>query len=415
MASASLMLLPGLSGCAIQRALPQDTLHITVVPLEGVERRAGIDHADLASPVVEAFRRLNPSVDLRIRELPERQLSPVLRQQQRRGLGPDLLLVRAPVAVSLRRAGLVDPVPDDALMRQSLASLEPLSLVRVREQGELAGMPVAKETTLACYDTKRVPQPPRTLDELLTLAASGRPIGIAVNPIGIWWTAGPFRATRSMIPVITGHPASPPQSRADQVRALEQWLQWLRKFALQSRVDIATGEEGSQQLVRGLINGRLAWIPCYSLSLLPLSKAMGSRLGVGVLPSGPDGPASPFSSERVWAFGTDSSPRQRQLAEALVRLSVDPMLQRQITLANQATLPVNRFTNVPVAGTGRLAAMALAQEQFRSGSSGLGLPFSATRVQQVLPRIEATLFEAMVGVLTPTQAAEALLRLENEP
>jgi ABC-type glycerol-3-phosphate transport system substrate-binding protein len=361
--------------------------------------------------VVEAFRRLNPTVDLRIRELPERQLGPVLRQQRRRGLGPDLLLVRAPVAVSLRRAGLVDPVPDNALMRQSLANLEPASLLRVREGGQLAGLPVAKETTLACYDTQRVAQPPRTIKELLALAASGRPIGIAVNPIGIWWSAGPFRATTAMIPVITGHPGKPPQPRAEALQALERWLEWLRALALESRVDIATGEDAAHQLVRGLINGRLAWIPCYSLSLLSLSQAMGSRLGVGVLPSSAEGPASPFSSERVWAFGTDSSPRQRQLAESLARLSVDPMLQRQITLTNQATLPVNRFTSVPVADSGRLAAMALAQEQFRSGSRGLGMPFSASRVQQVLPRIEATIFEAMVGVLTPAQAAEALLEL----
>jgi ABC-type glycerol-3-phosphate transport system substrate-binding protein len=218
-----------------------------------------------------------------------------------------------------------------------------------------------------------------------------------------------------MIPVITGHPVSPPEPRAEQLRQLQAWLQWLRQFALQSRVDIATGEDAAQQLARGLINGRLAWIPCYSLSLLPLGQAMGPRLGVGVLPSGPAGPASPFSSERVWAFGTDSSPRQRRLAEALARLSVDPMLQRQITLVNQATMPVNRFTNVPVAGSGRLAAMALAQEQFRAGSPGLGIPFSAARVQRVLPKIETTIFEAMVGVLTPTQAAEALLDLAKVP
>jgi hypothetical protein len=33
----------------------------------------------------------------------------------------------------------------------------------------------------------------------------------------------------------------------------------------------------------------------------------------------------------------------------------------------------------------------------------------------VLPKIETTIFEAMVGVLTPTQAAEALLDLAKVP
>jgi ABC-type glycerol-3-phosphate transport system substrate-binding protein len=218
-----------------------------------------------------------------------------------------------------------------------------------------------------------------------------------------------------MIPVITGSPAVPPQDPAQARDSLVQWLRWLRQLALQSRVDIATGDNAPEELMRGLISGRLAWIPCYSLSLLPLDQAMGPRLGVGVLPSGPGGPASPFSSERVWAFGTDSSASQRLLAERLARLSLDPMLQRQITLSNQATMPVNRFTNVPVADSGRLAAMAQAQEQFRMGSSGLAMPFSSSRVAVVLPRIKNLLFEAMVGVQTPEQAAQRLLDLGNEP
>ena len=188
----------------------------------------------------------------------------------------------------------------------------------------------------------------------------------------------------------------------------QQPLQWLRQLALQNRVDIASG---SDELVRGLANGRLAWIPCYSLSLPTLEKAMGKRLGVGVLPSGPDGPASAFSSERVWAFGTDSSPRQRLLAEKLARLSIDPMLQRQITLQSQATLPVNRYTDVPVSDSGRLTAMAEAQVQFRHIAKGLGVPFSAKHVQEVLPKIEAILFQAMVGVISPQQAATNLLEL----
>jgi hypothetical protein len=59
--------------------------------------------------------------------------------------------------------------------------------------------------------------------------------------------------------------------------------------------------------------------------------------------------------------------------------------------------------------------MAQAQEQFRMGSSGLAMPFSSSRVAVVLPRIKNLLFEAMVGVQTPEQAAQRLLDLGNEP
>ena len=189
-----LTLLPALHGCSVFSSLPRETLHIAVVEMGGVSATAGIDHAELAKPVVEAFRRLNPNVELRIRNLPEQDLVQVLRLQQQRGLEPDLLLVRAPVAISLRRAGLVDTLPNNAAMRQTLASIEPSALQRVRERGQLVGLPVAKEITLACYDRKRMARAPRTLQELQALAASGSSIGVAVEPIGIWWTAGPFGA-----------------------------------------------------------------------------------------------------------------------------------------------------------------------------------------------------------------------------
>ena len=49
-----------------------------------------------------------------------------------------------------------------------------------------------------------VPRPPASLDELMDLAASGRPIGVAVDPIGIWWSAGALGAQNAMVPILTG-------------------------------------------------------------------------------------------------------------------------------------------------------------------------------------------------------------------
>ena len=77
-----LTLLPALHGCSVFSSLPRQTLHIAVVEMGGVSATAGIDHAELAKPVVEAFRRLNPNVELRIRNLPEQDLVQVLRLQQ---------------------------------------------------------------------------------------------------------------------------------------------------------------------------------------------------------------------------------------------------------------------------------------------------------------------------------------------
>ena len=41
-------------------------------------------------------------------------------------------------------------------------------------------------------------------------------------------------------------------------------------------------------------------------------------------------------------------------------------------------------------------------------------PYSADRVQQVLPTIEAVLSQVLVGVITPRQGSEALMRLSPQ-
>jgi hypothetical protein len=89
------------------------------------------------------------------------------------------------------------------------------------------------------------------------------------------------------------------------------------------------------------------------------------------------------------------------------------MLQRQITLANQSTLPVNRLVSIPVAASGRLAAMGQAQQQVLVNPRLLALPFSADRLASLQPPMEELLYQVITGVLSPRQGAEALLDLEG--
>ncbi|MFM8659912.1 MAG: hypothetical protein ACKOCI_00935 [Cyanobium sp.] len=74
-------------------------------------------------------------------------------------------------------------------------------------------------------------------------------------------------------------------------------------------------------------------------------------------------------------------------------------------------LPVNRFVPVPVASSGRLAALARAQELYRRASSDRDVAFAADRVQQKLPGIERLVTNVMLGVVSPVQGADGLLRL----
>ena len=98
-------------------------------------------------------------------------------------------------------------------------------------------------------------------------------------------------------------------------------------------------------------------------------------------------------------------------ALALAEMSLDPLVQREITLASRMVLPANSTVPIPVASSGRLASLAAAQRQFEKGTFLLALPFSADRVSQVLPTLTTVISQVMVGVLTPEQGADQLLKL----
>ncbi|MFN9661841.1 MAG: extracellular solute-binding protein [Cyanobacteriota bacterium] len=407
----ALLALVGLQGCSPVPWIQGETLYVMVVTQRRLDwlRRDAIERR-LWDPLIEEYTRLHPSVRLSLYTINEEKVEEELRRRTSRGLGPDLILLRAPMANTLLEEGLIAPVPDTPTMRRSIAEVAPRYLDRVRHASGLAGLPLHEMVTLACYNRKRVPAPPRTTDELLDIAASGRAVGFSIDPYGLWWTAGTRNAARAIVPIITGiPPGSPDESPRSEAR-IAGWLAWLRQVAQQSRVDIATGPE---ELSEGLISSRLDWIPCFSLTLDTLQEAMGDRLGVSALPSGPGGPPSPFNTVQVWAFGLDSSASQRQNAATLVALSVDPLMQRRYVLESQEVLAVNRTVQTPVASSGVLAALAEAQRQFEIGLPIMSFPYTLNHLQTVARRMEVLIQQVMVGVLTPEEGARELMRLRE--
>lgn len=410
--SAALALLLPLQGCDVLSLQPRQTLHVLVVPTDQMEwmQKDLMGAREAMAPLFRAFRRLQPQVDIEISFQTQAGLERMLRNSNSRGLAPDLLVTRAPQAVSLLDHGLVDPIPTrDPAVRGLLGLIADSNLNRVRTDHGLAGLPWFNEFTLACYDRRRLKQPPTTLTELLALAASGRNVGLSVDPIGLWWTTGSLGAESVIAPIITGSGVSPEAGDAQQQRMrISRWLTWLRQAALQSRVEIAGGP---RELIQALESGQLAWIPCFSLTLSRLDRTLGRHLGVAPLPGGPAGPASPFSTAEVWSLGRNSSPAQRRLALHLMSLSLDPLIQREMMMLNKTLLPANQYVPIPLASSGRLAALDSANRQFQHDSALLSIPFSIDRLQQVLPGMEALMMNVMVGITPPRQGAERLMEL----
>ncbi|MFM7266729.1 MAG: hypothetical protein ACKOZW_14295, partial [Cyanobium sp.] len=213
----------GLHGCAWVGPLQSyrhQTLHVYVVPSANEGPADGRNaHLELAGPVVEAYRRLHPNVSIRMQVVPERDLERQLRVHRLRGLGPDLLLVRAPVAISLARKRLIRPLSANLRRSDGIASVNPAEINRVRDAGQLVGLPVAQEVSLACFDRRRVSASPTEIGGVLSLAASGASVGVSVDPIGIWWTAGSLWAGEARALLITDHPIPPGLDREADLSA----------------------------------------------------------------------------------------------------------------------------------------------------------------------------------------------------
>jgi len=153
----------------------------------------------------------------------------------------------------------VDPLPSgDPQLRRTLSQVEPSLLKRVTTPRGTAGLPVFSELTLACYDRRRLNPSPRSLSALLAVAAAGKPVGLSVDAMGLWWTAGALGASRAMTPILLSMKGERPGTLQTDRSDLLRWLQWLRQSSMQGRIDVANGP---RDLTLGLVSGRLAWFP----------------------------------------------------------------------------------------------------------------------------------------------------------
>jgi arabinogalactan oligomer / maltooligosaccharide transport system substrate-binding protein len=143
------------------------------------------------------YRRINPGVRFVMQTYPEGTLGRELRRRNASGLGPDLLLLSNATALRLANAGLIRPLTLPAKVARQLGAT---TLGRTRlSDGSLAGLPVMQQAQLACFNAARLKQPPSDLDQLLQVSAASNQVGLAIDPQGVYWTAGSLGASDALI------------------------------------------------------------------------------------------------------------------------------------------------------------------------------------------------------------------------
>lgn len=389
-----------LAGCSSRVQVPTP-LHLALVTNadQRLDNDLREDFQSRLKLVERGLLRIHPEAIVQVAIYPGDQLLGPIQRRSRAGLEPDLLFVNGDTALTLLRDGLVDPYP---VSPELLQSFEPSMLERVRDpQGRLAGLPVLVQSQVACFNRRQVHEPPRNLKDLLQLSASGKPVGLSVEPVELVWSAGSLGAIPALIQTLGGQQLS----QANQ-QAMVRWLDWLQQASGQQRVVFYANQ---QEAIAAFLAQQVAWIPCSSINLGMIRRHLGANLGVAPLPDGPgERRAAAFNRVRVIALGPHSSGNARRLALAFGRFSANPLTQRTMTTGSLSVLPANRFVNLPLQSSQQLQAMHTAVEQGRQTNALAALIHSN---DSRLPQVQNLFTRLVFGEASPAFTAQALEQL----
>ena len=321
-----------------------------------------------------------------------------LERQTFSGLGPDLVMGDARVIQELSEAKLLDTVTITPEQRNSIA---PGLLERVtNSRGEVTGLPVSQYVQLACFDKRKLKEPPGTLALMSKQSGEGQVFGITQNFEDLYWSVSGFKAGSALVSALRGQ-----QPTAEQTKNLVRWLSWLRDASYQQNVMFLRNQA---TLRKQLIGGQLHWISCWTSQLPQLREAMKDNLGITSLPAGPAAPATPISKLQVWGLGRNSSPRQRQTAEELMQFIVQPWAQKTWSLRYRTNYPVNpaaaTIINRQIPGIEKLYIFK-GNQDIKIGDEIVaaidGNPKLAKTIQNIIN-------DVIFGAKTPAKAAERL-------
>ena len=321
-----------------------------------------------------------------------------LERQTFSGLGPDLVMGDARVIQELSEAKLLDTVTITPEQRNSIA---PGLLERVtNSRGEVTGLPVSQYIQLACFDKRKLKEPPATLALMSKQSSEGQVFGITQNFEDLYWSVSGFKAGSALVSALRGQ-----QPTAEQTKNLVRWLSWLRDASYQQNVMFLRNQA---TLRKQLIGGQLHWISCWTSQLPQLREAMKDNLGITSLPAGPAAPATPISKLQVWGLGRNSSPRQRQTAEELMQFIVQPWAQKTWSLRYRTNYPVNpaaaTIINRQIPGIENLYIFK-GKQDIKIGDEIVaaidGNPRLAKTIQNIIN-------DVIFGAKTPAKAAERL-------
>ncbi|MDJ0902719.1 MAG: extracellular solute-binding protein [Xenococcus sp. MO_188.B8] len=272
---------------------------------------------------LEEFKELYPRIKVFVKYFARGESIELFESQAKRGAGPDILLVYSnyPIVQLIKNKNL--RAIDEFEINLSQFSDEIIKQVRYRDK--IYGLPIYLSTQVLCYNKEHIKTTPKTLAELIEQARQGHSVGLVSGLGETFWGAGIFGGSlfddsgRLAMNVNGGW---------------ARWMRWLKEAQNEPNFILSNKKE---VLRRSFIQGKLAYLVCSTDVIPDFVEAMGKdRLGVTMLPTQGNQPATPLVNVGVSFFNRDSSPNQTQIALKLANFLSNREQQEQ----TQAAIPI---------------------------------------------------------------------------
>ena len=351
----------------------------------------------------QLFQQTNPDTRVVTVAYKANRMKRQIIEDSRLNLGPDLIFGGSADLDIYYQDSLVNSFPNSPPWTQQYDDVIK-ALFTVNEN--LFAAPYAIIPQVACYNNKVVKQPPKTIQELVKLGASGVRIGLATNPIDIFWTAGSTGAIPEISSLVTK------QNQNKEPLKIKEWLTWLRQAAYYQNISFYSNQA---QLSNDLTSNNLDWISCNSFQASVMKEKMGEQLSITILPNGVQTKAFTWPFISAFYLGDNSSPTQRALALSYVKSNTNAVGQRQLMLRNEELLPANKNVDIPNESSKTLKALNDSwNEQSLSYLEEWPMIIQYLSTSQNYLDVKKALAELTSGVLSVEEAEQILINLAKE-
>ncbi len=279
--------------------------------------------------ILEQAKTDMPNVTINVLQVPFNDIYNKYRTDVASGGGPDMFIAPNDSLGDDARAGLLADITE--LASGKLGDYSQLSIDGMSVEGKLYGVPESLKAVALWYNKDLIDTPPATTDDLKALMEGGTPVSLSY---GCYHHYGFFGSFGGEVFDDSWKVIADQGGVADAMSYLNDLYQ----------ISVANGwPKNDSDGLAPFTEGQMAIITNGNWAMGDYRKALGDKLGVAPLPSGPGGAATPFLGVDGFYFNPNSTNLESALEVALYLTGKDA----QTAMMNDAGhVPANTTVEV---------------------------------------------------------------------